>query len=223
MFSYLDLPFTASSPIHISGLTLDCQFFSFFFIFVFTYLDLPSSASLAVLWLYRTCLPDWTYTSDARLVGIWDFLQTLICPNHFLFFSKVFLKLLSSGRTFSLCIPVSDKEIYIWCNVLCNVWSWMTCPSILNSLFFWYLNLCCSSVLGFFAFSRPCVPYGLARLVYHASILSLKSIFTPDVFLSCHNFLCIRVVILRFNCRRHTRLTSIFPCWILTNLSLYCQ
>ena len=86
-----------------------------------------------------------------------------------------------------------------------------------------HLNLFCSSVLGFFAFLRPCVLYRPACLVYHASILSLKSILTLDVFLSCHNFLYVRIVILRFNCRRHTRLTSIFPCWILTNWFSHCQ
>ena len=48
MFSYLELPFTASS--------------SFFII----HLDLPLTASLVVLWFYHTCLFDWTYNSDAK-------------------------------------------------------------------------------------------------------------------------------------------------------------
>ena len=78
-------------------------------------------------------------------------------------------------------------------------------------LVFFHLNLFCSSVLGFFfAFLRSCILYRPARLVYRASILFLKNIFSLDVFLSCHNFLCVRIVIFRFNCKRHTRLTSIF-------------
>ena len=87
------------SFIFSSGLIFNCQFFSFhfllyffltwtylrvpvLFIFFFTYLDLPSIVSLIVLWLYHSCLPDWTYTSDARLVDIlW---KTLICLNYLL-------------------------------------------------------------------------------------------------------------------------------------------
>ena len=137
------------------------------------------------------------------------------------FSPKVFLKLLSSVRTSSLCIPVSGKKIYIWCNVLCNVWSWMTCLSILN--LFFRSNLFCSSVLGFFAFLCPCVPCGLARLVYPASILSLESVFSLDVVLSHPNSLYVWIVIFRFNCRRHTRPTSIFLCWVLTNWFPHCQ
>ena len=97
----------------------------------------------------------------------------------------------------AMCYAMYDHEWHVW---------------VFKLVF--HLNLFCSSVLGFFAFLRPCIPYGPARLVYHASILSLKSILTFDVFLSCHDFLCVRIVILRFNYKRHTRLTSIFPCWI---------
>ena len=56
-----------------------------------------------------------------------------------------------------------------------------------------YLTFSFESVLflcfRIFAFLCPCVPYGLARLVYHASILSLENVFSLNVFLSHHNSL----------------------------------
>ena len=101
----------------LSGLTTDCQFFTFsfifhldlssiassshhFFIIFFTYLDLPLSASLIVLWLYHSCLLDWTYTSDANLVEIWSSLKILIQWNLSSSSPKVFLKLLSGAGPF---------------------------------------------------------------------------------------------------------------------------
>ena len=191
-----------------------------------TCLDLPFTASLVAL-LTLSCLSIWLDLQlwcqakgfKSNSVGIFENSDLVwILPS---FSPKVFLKLLSGARTFSLCIPVSNKKIYIWCNVLCNVWSWMTFPSTWTCFF--HLNLFCSSFLGFFAFLCSCILYRPARLVYRASILSLKNIFTLDVFLSCHNFLCVRIVIFRFNCRRHTRLTSIFLCWVLTNWFPHCQ
>ena len=56
-----------------SGLTLYCQSISFSSF----HLDLLSIASLIVLSLHHLYLPDWTYTSDARLVGIRDSLKVL--------------------------------------------------------------------------------------------------------------------------------------------------
>ena len=50
-------------------------------IFIF-YPDLPSSASLIMLWPNHSYLPNWTYTSDARLVDIlWEI---VICLNYHL-------------------------------------------------------------------------------------------------------------------------------------------
>ena len=93
-----------------SGLTFWCQFFPSSFI----YLDLPLSASQR----------DFKSSS----VGIFENSDLVwILPS---FSPKVFPKLLSGAQTFSLCIPVSDKTTCIWCNVLCNVWSWMACLSI---------------------------------------------------------------------------------------------
>ena len=37
---------------------------------------------------------------------------------------------------FSLCIPISDKKTYIWCNVSCNVWLCMNETSKYLDLFF---------------------------------------------------------------------------------------
>ena len=75
----------------------------------------------------------------------------------------------------AMCYAMYDHEWHVW---------------VFKLVF--HLNLFCSSVLGFFAFLCPCVLYGHARLVYHASILFLESIFSLDVFLSHYNFLCVR-------------------------------
>ena len=86
LFILLDLHLKARQTWFCSSLTLESQSNLVLFdltlesqsnLFLSTYLDLPSSASLAVLSLYRTCLPDWTYTSDARLVGIRNSLKIL--------------------------------------------------------------------------------------------------------------------------------------------------
>ena len=119
-----------------SGLTINCQSNSF----LSTYLDLPPTANLVVLWLYHACLSDWTYTSDAKLVGIWDSLKTLVWLDYLLLsesLSKAFIgcKILF----FFFCIPVSDKKTYIWCNVSCNVWLCMNEMS--EHLNFFFLNL----------------------------------------------------------------------------------
>ena len=78
----MDLPLIASS--------LNFHFFIWTYLWLpvllsslfFTYLDLPLSANLIVLWLYHSRLPDWTYTSDASLVDI--FWKTPICLNYLL-------------------------------------------------------------------------------------------------------------------------------------------
>ena len=100
-----------------------------------TYLDLPFTASLVALLIlsHLSIWLDLQFWCQAKgfksnSVGIFENSDLVrILPS---FSPKVFLKLLSGVRTSSLCVPVSDKTIYIWCNVLCNVWSWMTCPSI---------------------------------------------------------------------------------------------
>ena len=94
LFFHLDLPLIANSSnfyhFFISGLTSDCQFFKFlfflldwpliassfhpFFLLTCTYLRVPVWFAL---WLCHTCLPDWTYTFDARLVGIRNSLKIL--------------------------------------------------------------------------------------------------------------------------------------------------
>ena len=113
-FIHLDLlSIASSSNFHSPGLTLHCQsnsFSSFHFIFLliwtyslllvklifiifsFTHLDLLSIANqthsypliwtyprvpVLMLWLRHSCLPDWTYTSDASLVDILDSLKVL--------------------------------------------------------------------------------------------------------------------------------------------------
>ena len=49
---------------------------------------------------------------------------------------------------FSLCIPISNKKAYTWCNVLCNVWLCMDEMSEhLNSFFIWICFILLSSFL----------------------------------------------------------------------------
>ena len=98
----------------------------------------PSLPVWLCFWLCHAYLLDWTYTFNANAKRLqiqlsWDlgFFENSdliwILPS---FSPNDFLKLLSGIQISSLCVPISDKKIYIWCNVLCNVWSWMTCPSI---------------------------------------------------------------------------------------------
>ena len=112
--------------IHFSSrLILNCQFFSFF-----SYLDLPPSASLVVLRFYRTCLPDWTYTSDANLFEIlWKLLSVWIIFSP----PKVFLKLLSSARPSFTLHPCFrwEKDICLmpYANVMqCMILHERKCP-----------------------------------------------------------------------------------------------
>ena len=77
-----------------------------------TYLDLPLTASLVMLWLFHACLLDWTYNSDTKLG--WDLklfknFDLFELPS---FFPKVFLKLLLGARPFLLCLPISDKHTF---------------------------------------------------------------------------------------------------------------
>ena len=96
----------------------------------FIHLDLPPGASsFHHLFIYLD-LPPSARQRDFKSssVGIFENSDLVwILPS---FSPKVFLKLLSGAQTSSLCIPISDKTTYIWCNVLCNVWSWMACLSI---------------------------------------------------------------------------------------------
>ena len=132
------------------GLTLDCHFFKFSFIFYldllsiassfyfFTYLDLPPSASLVVLWL-------------VYLIGLTPLMLALLR-----FFENSDLSELPSSfrRSFwsfyrvqdplSFCIPISYKRTNIWCKVSCNVW---LCTNEVSKHFFWNL---------FFFFIFPC-------------------------------------------------------------------
>ena len=143
-----------------------------------------------------TCSLDWTYTSDVMRKGfksssvrIWAFWKLWSVWNYFLFPWRSFWSLYRvhepshSASLFQTRKYISDAMCYAMYDHEWHVW-------VFKLVF--HLNLFCSSVLGFFAFFRPCVLYGPAHLVYHASILSLESIFSLDVFLSHHNVLCIR-------------------------------
>ena len=65
----------------------------------------------------------------------WDSLKSLICLYYLLPFEG-FSEALSGARPFFLCIPVSNKKTYIWCNVSCNVWLCMNEMSEHSNLFF---------------------------------------------------------------------------------------
>ena len=159
------------------------------------YLDLPFTASLvALLTLPRKSiwldLQLWCQAKRLQIQLSWDFFwkiwfiwKYLISPRRsFWSFYRVHDPS-HSASLFQIRKHMSDTMCYAMYGHEWHVW-------VFKLVF--HLNLFCSSVLRFFAFLSPCVPYGPARLVYHASLLSLKSIFTLDVFLSCHNFLCVR-------------------------------
>ena len=99
--------------------------------------------------LYHAFLSDWTYTSDARVVGIWDFLKILICLNFFLPFeglSKVFIgykTLFHSTFLFQIRKQISDTM----CHAMYDC-AWMKCPSIKTLFsFFWICFIPFSSFL----------------------------------------------------------------------------
>ena len=69
---------------------------------------------------------------------------------------------MSGLRPFSLCILVSDKRTYTWCNVSCNVWLCMNEMSEhLNLFFVW---ICFIFLFRIHFFSCPCALHGLAIL-----------------------------------------------------------
>ena len=134
--AYLDLPLTTSSPIfiHISGLTLDCQFFSFyFFSLTWTYLQVP-------VWL---CFDFITYVyliGLTPLMSCWMKFETpwQLRSIWITFFppQRSFWNFYRMQDFFLLCIPVSNKKTYIWCKVSRNVWLCMNEMSEhLNSFF----------------------------------------------------------------------------------------
>ena len=100
-----------------------------------TYLDLPLTASWVVLWLCHTYLLDRTYNSEANLVRIWNSLKTSICLNYLLSSRRSFWSFYRVQDSFSLCIPVSDKKTYMWCNVSCNVWLCMNKMFVYHSFY----------------------------------------------------------------------------------------
>ena len=110
--------------IHLPGLTSECQFGC----------ALTSSCMLIELDLHLWCQT------------CWDSLKTLICLNY-LFPSEGLSKaFIGCKNLFLLCIPVSDKKTYIWCNVSCRVWLCMNEMSEHLNLFF-HLNLFYSSFI----------------------------------------------------------------------------
>ena len=202
-----------------------------------TYLDLPFTASLVVLLILSRLsiwldLQLWCQAKGFKSNSVGIFWKLRSCLN-ITFFLPEGLSEAFIGCTNLLILRscFRQENIYpIQCVMQCMIMNDVSEYFKLVFSFEFVLSLCfrilCfSSFFCFllFFFFRPCVPYRLACLVYHASILSLKSIFTLDVFLSCHNFLGVRIVILWFNCRRYTRLTSIFLCWVLTNWFPHCQ
>ena len=109
-------------------------------IIFFTYLDLPPSASLIVLWLCRTCFLDWTYTFDAKLVGIWDSLKTLIWLDyHFSSegLSETFIGCKTLFRYASL-FQTRKQIFYAMCQAMYDC-ARMKCPSIFWILFFFFI------------------------------------------------------------------------------------
>ena len=134
-FFHLDLPLIAnSSNFHfLSGLNSDCHLFKFsFFIhlnlplianslnFHFLSLDLPLIASLIVLWLYHSCLPDWTYTFNARLIDI--FWENSNLSKLSSFVRKSFWNFYRVQDPLSSCIPILDMNTYLMqCVVQCMI------------------------------------------------------------------------------------------------------
>ena len=104
--------------VYLSGLTLHCQWLRF--------------------WLCHAYLLDWTYTFEANAKRFqiqlsWDlgFFENFdLFENCLLSFRRSFWSFYRVHDPFSLYIPVSDKKHISDANVLCNVWSWMTCLSI---------------------------------------------------------------------------------------------
>ena len=141
-----------------------------------TYLDLPFTASLvALLTLSR--------------LSIWLDLQ-LWCQTGW---DLRFFKNSNLSESSSFFFPEGLSETFIGCTNLLTLYPYfrqeniylMQCMMqrmIMNDMFeyllVFHLNLFCSSVLGFFVFLCLRILYRHVRLVYHASLLSLKSIFT---------------------------------------------
>ena len=80
------------------------------------------------------------------MVGIRDSLKSPICLNYLLSPRKSFWSFYRVQDPFSLCIPISNKTTYIWCNVwmLCDVWllhEWNVCALDLLLWSFLLLNL----------------------------------------------------------------------------------
>ena len=129
-FTHLDLPSTASSFhlfffFYLPGLTSECRF------------DCALTLSLMFTWLdlhfwCQTCWdlglfenPDLTKLSSFVRRSFWSFYRV-----HY---------------PFSFCIPVSDEQTNIWCNVSCDVWLCTNEMSehFLNSFFFFlHFNEC---------------------------------------------------------------------------------
>ena len=88
-----------------------------------------------MLWLYHSCLSDWTYTFDARLVDI--FWETLICLNYLLPSEGLFepfiecKTLFHSASLFQIRKQISDAM----CRAMYDC-AWMKCLSIFFEFFF---------------------------------------------------------------------------------------
>ena len=79
-----------------------------------------------------------------------------------------------------------------------------------------HLNLFYSSALGFFAFFRPCVLYGLALMICYALVLSTKTFCLDDPSLY-HNFPVLISLWFfdSFIVGKHFKPSLICSCWIL--------
>ena len=126
---------------------------------LFHHLDLPLTASQThsypLTWTFLR-VPVWLrsdFITHAYWIGL-----TPLTPNFFenpdlsklpFPFRRSLWSFYRVQDHFSLCIPVSDKKIYIWCNVSCNVW---LCMNVMfeSFRFVFHPNL----FYSFFIFSR---------------------------------------------------------------------
>ena len=168
-------------------------------LFTWTYPSLPVWLCFwlchAVYLIGLTTLTPMWKCFKSSLVGIWAFWKLwsvwnyLFSPQRFFWSFYQMQEPSHSVSLFQIRKHISDAMCYAMYDHEWHVW-------VFKLVF--HLNLFCSSVLGCFAFLRPCVLYGPAYLVYYASILYLESIFSLDVFLSYHNFLCVQSLKLWF-------------------------
>ena len=172
-------------------LTLHCQCF-FIYLLTWTYFWLPVWLRF---WLCHAYLLDWTYNSDAILVGIWNSLEILIYLNYLLFLEGLSEAFIKCETLFHSTFLFQDKKTYTWCKVPCNVWLCMNEMSKhINSFFIWIRFI---PFLGFIA----CLARVLCTdlLFWFTMLLSFsRKIFCLDDSLPRHNFPVLGVWMLWF-------------------------